>query len=95
VRILDHIKDEAERHWYIHQTFQYGWSRDVLVMQIESGLYRRQGKAITNFDKTLPGLQSDLAQQVLKDPYSSEFLHPVLGILEQRYKKYHRNFQRS
>lgn len=74
VRILDQVKDEAERHWYIHQAFQYGWSRDVLVMQIETGLYRRQGKAITNFDKTLPGLQSDLAQQILKDPYNFDFL---------------------
>ena len=72
--VLDKVKEPQERLWYIKQTFQHGWSRDVLVMQIESRLYHRQGKAITNFDKTLPGLQSDLAQQVLKDPYSFDFL---------------------
>jgi predicted nuclease of restriction endonuclease-like (RecB) superfamily len=53
---------------------QYGWSRDVLAHQIESGLYRRQGQAVTNFDRTLPAPQSDLAQQILKDPYNFDFL---------------------
>jgi len=74
VRILDYIKDFAEREWYIQQTFQNGWSRDVLVHHIESQLYRRQGKAITNFARTLPPAQSDLAHQVLKDPYTFDFL---------------------
>jgi predicted nuclease of restriction endonuclease-like (RecB) superfamily len=74
VRILDYVKDAAEREWYIRQTVQNGWSRDVLVHHIESNLYRRQGKAITNFDRTLPPLQSDLAHQVLKDPYTFDFL---------------------
>jgi predicted nuclease of restriction endonuclease-like (RecB) superfamily len=50
VRILDTVKDSVEREWYIKQTIQYGWSRIVLVHQIESQLYHRQGKAITNFD---------------------------------------------
>jgi predicted nuclease of restriction endonuclease-like (RecB) superfamily len=53
---------------------QNGWSRNVLVLQIESGLYRRKGKAVTNFDRTLPAPQSDLAQQLLKDPYNFDFL---------------------
>jgi predicted nuclease of restriction endonuclease-like (RecB) superfamily len=74
VRILDGTKDRAEREWYIQQTVQNGWSRNVLVLQIESGLYRRQGKAQTNFAATLPEPQSDLAQQVLKDPYNFDFL---------------------
>ena len=47
VRILDYVKDPTERDWYIRQTIQNGWSRNVLVLQIESGLYRRKGKAIT------------------------------------------------
>lgn len=74
VRILDHVKDEAERFWYIEQTTRNGWSRDVLIHQIESGLYSRQGKSLTNFKNTLPEPQSDLAQQLLKDPYNFEFL---------------------
>ena len=53
---------------------QNGWSRNVLVLQIESGLYHRQGRALTNFARALPEPQSDLAQQILKDPYNFDFL---------------------
>lgn len=60
--------------FYIKNTLQYSWSRAVLVHQIESGLYKREGKAITNFTVTLPKPQSDLAQQTLKDPYIFDFL---------------------
>src|SRR5271170_3318609 len=74
LRILESVKSLPEREWYIRQTIQNGWSRNVLVHQIESGLYRRQGKAQTNFTRTLPVPQSDLAQQVLKDPYNFDFL---------------------
>ena len=72
--LLDKVKDREERVWYIAQAIQNGWSRNVLVMQIEGGLHRRQGKAITNFQTTLPKPQSDLAQQLLKDPYNFDFL---------------------
>lgn len=74
VRLLDLVKDPAERLWYIQQAIQNGWSRNVLVIHIEAGLYHRQGKAQTNFTKTLPAPQSDLAQQLLKDPYNFDFL---------------------
>lgn len=74
VRLLDRVKDHAEREWYIKQTCENGWSRDVLSLQIERKLYQRQGQAITNFERTLPAPQSDLAQQLLKDPYSFDFL---------------------
>lgn len=74
VRLLDYVKGPTEREWYIRQTIQHGWSRSVLVHQIESGLYQRQGKAITNFDRTLPAPQSELARQLLKDPYTFDFL---------------------
>ena len=74
ITILDKIKLYSEREWYIFATIENGWSRNVLVHQIEKGLYRRQGKAITNFPKTLPAPQSDLAQQLLKDPYTFDFL---------------------
>ncbi len=83
VRILDTVKDSVEREWYIKQTIQYGWSRNVLVHQIESQLYHRQGKAITNFDLTLSKPQSELAQQLLKDPYSFDFLNLGEEILER------------
>ncbi len=72
--ILDKIKLPEERLWYTQAAIQNGWSRSVLLMQIETNLYRRQGKAITNFQTTLPAPQSDLAQQLIKDPYNFDFL---------------------
>jgi predicted nuclease of restriction endonuclease-like (RecB) superfamily len=72
--LLDKVKDPLERLWYTQQTIANGWSRNVLILQIESGLYRRQGKAISNFEVALPKSQSDLAQQLLKDPYNFDFL---------------------
>jgi len=74
VVILESVRDAAEREFYIGKTIEHGWSRAVLTHQIESRLYHRQGKAITNFAKTLPPAQSDLAQQLLKDPYNFDFL---------------------
>jgi predicted nuclease of restriction endonuclease-like (RecB) superfamily len=74
VRILDHVNDPIERQWYIGATVQNGWSRAVLVHQIESDLYGRQGKALTNFEATLPAPESDLVQQLVKDPYHLDFL---------------------
>ena len=72
--LLEKIKTQEERLWYARAAIEHGWSRNVLVIQIEAGLYQRQGKAITNFTKTLPAPQSDLAQQLLKDPYNFDFL---------------------
>ncbi len=72
--ILDKIKNTDEREFYIRQTIENGWSRSILVLQIESKLYERQGKAQTNFVRTLPKEQSDLANQLLKDPYNFDFL---------------------
>ncbi len=74
VRILDKAKTPEEREFYIRKTIENGWSRNVLVLQIESRLYERQGKAVTNFELTLPKPQSDLANQLLKDPYNFDFL---------------------
>ena len=72
--LLEKVKNPTERLWYIQQTVENGWSRNVLILQIESGLFQRQGGAITNFDRTLPSPQSDLIQQLIKDPYHLEFL---------------------
>lgn len=69
VRLLDAVKTAPERTWYARQAIENGWSRNVLVHQIESGLFTRQGGALTNFTRTLPAGKSELAQQILKDPY--------------------------
>ncbi len=74
VRILDHVRVPEQRLWYAQATLEYGWSRNVLIHQIESDLYGRKGKALTNFDRTLPAPQSELGGQVLKDPYNLDFL---------------------
>lgn len=74
VRILDYVKDSSEREWYVRRAVEHGWSRNVLVCQIESRLFERQGCAISNFDVVLPAPQSELAQQILKDPYNFDFL---------------------
>ena len=72
--LMDKVKDPEERAWYVQKTLEHGWSRSILGMQIESGLFHRQGKAVTNFQATLPKPQSDLAEQLLKDPYNFDFL---------------------
>lgn len=74
ILILEKVKEPSERRWYVAKTTEHGWSRSILGMQIETGLYKRQGKAITNFSNTLPALQSDMAQEALKDPYNFDFL---------------------
>ncbi len=70
VLILQKTKDPEEAVFYIRETINNNWSRNILGIQIESGLYRRQGKAVSNFSITLPKPQSDLATQILKDPYN-------------------------
>lgn len=74
VRLLDALSDTKTRRWYVLAAIEHGWSRNVLVHQIESKLHERQGSALTNFSRTLPEPQSDLAQQLLKDPYQFDFL---------------------
>ena len=74
ITLFEQVKDSAERLWYAHMAVEHGWSRPVLQIQIESNLFRRQGKAATNFKATLPPPQSDLAQQALRDPYVFDFL---------------------
>lgn len=74
VVILDKVKEESQRLFYMKKAIENGWSRDILSLQIKSGLHLRQGSVVTNFNATLPSLQSDLAQQVFKDPYIFDFL---------------------
>ncbi len=74
ITILEKIQDTKQRLWYAQKAMHNGWSRASLGMWIESDLYSRQGKAITNFKTTLPEFNSDLAEQTLKDPYYFDFL---------------------
>lgn len=74
IALLEKLKDPEVRVWYAEKSLENGWSRNVLVMQIESNLYQRQGSAITNFERTLSEPQSDLAQSLLKSEYNFEFL---------------------
>ncbi len=74
VILMDRIKDVKKRLWYVNKTVENGWSRNVLETWIDSDLYSRQGKAITNFKTTMPKAQSDLANEMLKDPYHFDFL---------------------
>ncbi|MBX3288484.1 MAG: DUF1016 family protein [Acidobacteria bacterium] len=74
ISLLAKVKDVAERAFYIAETAKNGWSRDVMLLQIQSNLYARDGKALNNFEVTLPEYQSDLAKSVFKDPYNFDFL---------------------
>lgn len=73
-RIMYKCQNVDEALFYVRKTMDNGWSRSVLEHQIESGLFQRQGNAITNFDVRLPEVHSDLAKQTLKDPYHFDFL---------------------
>lgn len=79
ITLLEKVKNKKEREWYIAKTIENGWSRNILVNQIESGLIKRAGKAVSNFKNTLPSPISELAQQTLKDPYIID----ALGLKEE------------
>jgi predicted nuclease of restriction endonuclease-like (RecB) superfamily len=74
MEVVFKVKDPIARLWYLKATTAFAWSRAVLELQIETDAYRRQGKAVSNFDRALPAAQSDLARETLKDPYSFGFL---------------------
>ena len=87
IRLIEKVKDLAERLWYAQQTIVNGWSRSMLVHWIESDLYSRQAKSINNFKTTLPSPQSDLAQQLIKDPYQFDFLTLTTDAAERELEK--------
>jgi len=74
ITLMDKIKDSEQRLFYVKKTIENGWSRDVMVHQIESGLHHRSGKLTANFDDTIAPPQSELLQQIFKDPYKFEFI---------------------
>jgi predicted nuclease of restriction endonuclease-like (RecB) superfamily len=81
--IITKCKNVDEGLYYIKNTIEYGWSRSVLTHQIESNLWQREGKALSNFTQALPSPQSDLAHQTLKDPYVFDFLRLTKGYDER------------
>lgn len=74
IEIFTHVKEEKTRTWYIQKTIENGWSRNVLVMNIEAQSHLKLGAASTNFATTLPKITSDLAHQLIKSEYNFEFL---------------------
>ncbi len=77
VRLMQMLENEGVREWYAHQAIQNSWSRSMLEMQVESGLYERQARdstKVSNFHAQLPAKQSQLATEILKDPYNFDFL---------------------
>lgn len=77
ISLLPKVTDVVERAFYIMATAQEGWSRDVMLLQINNGYINAKGCVINNFDKTLPPIQSDLARYTFKDPYNFSFLGTV------------------
>lgn len=72
--LLEQLEDAETRLWYVQKTVEFGWSRSVLRLQIDSRAYERHGRAITNFEATLPPPDSDMAAQIFKDPYLFDFI---------------------
>ena len=77
ISLLPKVKDKAERAYYITETAQNGWSRDVMLLQIDNGYIHAKGHVINNFEQTLPPPQSDLARYIFKDPYNFSFIGTV------------------
>lgn len=74
ISLMDKLEDEESRSWYAHKTIENGWSKSVLDMQIESRLMERTGNTVNNFPVALPPGESDMANQIFKDPYLFDFL---------------------
>lgn len=72
--LLEKLKDRELRLWYAHQSIENGWSRNILAIQVESKLHQRIGQTANNFDVALPPEDSDMANQIFKDPYLFDFL---------------------
>lgn len=83
IALLEKCSNNKKRLWYAQKAIENGWSRNVMVMQIETDLYTRNGAAINNFQNNLPSADSDMVEQALKDPYIFDFLN----LTEQAHEK--------
>ena len=83
IKIVSKCTSLKEAQFYIYKIIEHGWSRNVLLNMIESGLYQREGASINNFSLRLPSSQSDLAHELTKDPYHFDFLALREGYIER------------
>lgn len=74
ISLMDKLKDEESRIWYAYKVIENGWSKTILDMQIETRLMERSGRSVNNFPAALPSADSDMVNQVFKDPYLFDFL---------------------
>ncbi len=74
ITLMEKLDTAEDRLWYARHVVEHGWSRNILVLQIEARVHQRQGKALSNFEATLPPADSDMATQLFKDPYLFDFL---------------------
>ena len=74
ISLMDKLKDEESRIWYAYKVIENGWSKTILDLQIESRLMERSGRSVNNFSEALPPADSDMVNQVFKDPYLFDFL---------------------
>jgi predicted nuclease of restriction endonuclease-like (RecB) superfamily len=81
--LIQKVKDLPTRYWYMQQIIINGWSKETLIDMIKSKLHERQGSSVTNFDNTLPPLQSAFAKQILKDPYIFDFTSLAVSFSER------------
>lgn len=81
--LMSKVKDPAIRQWYMRAAIENGWSRNTLLMQINTAAHQRQGRAASNFALRLPSPESDFVQQTLKDPYLFDFLTLEAGFHER------------
>jgi hypothetical protein len=85
--LLDRAKDPAIRLWYLRAAVEHGWSRNILAHMLKGNLHEREGKALTNFERTLPPPGSDMAEQILRDPYNFDFLTLVDDFKERELER--------
>jgi predicted nuclease of restriction endonuclease-like (RecB) superfamily len=85
--LLDRAKDPAIRLWYLRASVEHGWSRNILAHMMKGNLYEREGKAHTNFSRILPPDGSDMAEQILRDPYNFDFLTLADGFKERELER--------
>jgi predicted nuclease of restriction endonuclease-like (RecB) superfamily len=87
IALLTKLKDREIRLWYATQAIEYGWSRKVLEHHIATGRYEREGKALTNFSRTLPVPESELVQQIMHEDYNFEFLGLAADVHEGKIER--------
>ncbi len=85
--LLDRVKDPAVRLWYLRAAIEHGWSRNILAHMLKGNLHDREGKALNNFARLLPPTGSDMAEQILRDPYNFDFLTLADGYKEREVER--------